>query len=180
LFLNYILQVQRNIKNDIFYFFAELIQMSNAKFLIFQLKLKFPNSSIMLSQVILSKLKPGADDLHFKIDEYLYWDVYTLKFAKHRASIMKNILRPLKFAASRATGFGGQEPNDSLDEHWVHNAEGGASLQAINCGLCGNYVYSNTLAKEHWTDDDNIDTYREKCLTSGFKNIICLCDHQDV
>jgi len=134
----------------------------------------------MLSQVILNKLKPGADDLYSKIDEYLYWDVNSLKFAKHRAFKMESVLTLLKTAASRATGFDGQEPIDTLDEHWVHNAKGGASLQAISCDQCGNYVYSNTLAKEHWTDDDNIDTYREKCLSSGFKHIICLCDHQDV
>lgn len=134
----------------------------------------------MLSQVILNKLKPGADDLHSKIDEYLYWDTNSLKFAKHRALKIESILTSLKTAESRATGFGGQEPMDTLDEHWIHNAEGGASLQAIHCGQCGNYVYSNTLAKEHWTDDDNIDTYREKCLASGFRHIICLCEHQDV
>lgn len=134
----------------------------------------------MLSQIVLNKLKPGADDLHSKIDDYLYWDVKTLKFAKHRAFKMESVLIPLKTATSRATGFGGQEPMDTLDEHWIHNAKGGASLQAIHCSQCGNYVYSNTLAKDHWADDDTIDSFREKCLSSCFQRIICLCEHQDV
>jgi len=135
----------------------------------------------MLSQIILSKLKAGADDLHYKIDEYIYWDVNSLKFAKHRANKMESVLTPLKSAISRATGFDGQESPDTLDEHWVYQAEeGGVSFQAIHCAECGNYVYSNTLAKEYWTIDDNIDTYREKCLQSNFKHIICLCEHQEV
>jgi hypothetical protein len=67
-----------------------------------------------------------------------------------------------------------------LDEHWIHNAEGGASLQAIHCAECGNYVFSNTLAFVNWEDDDNIDTFREKCLQSNFKHIICLCPHQQI
>jgi hypothetical protein len=133
-----------------------------------------------MAQIILSKLQAGFDGLGLLVNEFLHWDINSMAFAKHRAIKMNSVLNPLKTAASRATGFSGQDDPDTLDEHWIHNAEGGASLQAIHCAECGNYVFSNTLAFVNWEDDDNIDTFREKCLQSNFKHIICLCPHQQI
>lgn len=133
-----------------------------------------------MAQIILSKIQYGFDGLELLVNEFLRWDINSMAFARHRAFKMKSVLTPLKTATSRATGFDGQDDPDTIDEHWVHSAEGGAALQAIHCAECGNYVFSNTLAFIHWEDEDNIDTFREKCLQSNFKRVICLCPHHNM
>ena len=133
----------------------------------------------MLAQIILSKLDHGIDDLCVTINEFLYWDVKSMAFARHYSKKMASILLPIKNSISRASGFINDEP-DTMDEHWIYDVQGGVAFQAIHCSVCGNYVYSDTLALNMWADEDNIDTYREKCLASNFRHIICLCPHQNV
>lgn len=98
-----------------------------------------------LAEIVISKLQSGMDDPCTIINEFLYWDTTTLAFARHRAIKMQDVLRMIKISKSRASGFFNDEV-DTEDEHWIFFIEEeDLQLQALNCSLCGNYKYSNTL-----------------------------------
>lgn len=87
------------------------------------------------------------------INQFLYWDQTSIRFAKHLAAKQKNTLLLIKTAVSRKNGFGGLEQNDTLDPHWIFSTtQSLVSLQAINCAQCGNYIASNTIFNNQLED----------------------------
>jgi hypothetical protein len=101
-------------------------------------------SKTTLAVIVLSKLDMNIDDLAYKINEYLYWDLNSIQFAKHRAKRTYMYLREINHAMSRANGFYGQEPNNTENPHWAFAIENDSlAFQCIHCPICGEYCHSD-------------------------------------
>jgi hypothetical protein len=103
-----------------------------------------------------------VDIVHI-INQFLYWDLTSIRFAKYLAAKQKNTLHLIKTAISRKNGFGGQEQNDTLDPHWIFytTTHSLLCLQAMNCTQCGNYIVSNTIYNNQLEDKKYLNCFCE-------------------
>jgi len=136
-----------------------------------------------LAEMIISKLHTNLDDPCTVINEFLYWDTTTMAFARHRAIKMQDVLGKIKTSKSRASGFFRDEIDTEI-EHWLYfiqedDEKDDLVMQAVNCSVCGNYIYSNTLVNYMFTTNAKIgiQSFHAWMLQSNLHTIYCKCDN---
>lgn len=96
------------------------------------------------AQCLLLRRLPIFTELQDMVKTYLVYD--RTHFVQHHATKMRATLNEILAALSRRNGFGGVEPNDTLNEHWIFATEDyRLALQSVSCCFCGNFLLTSHM-----------------------------------
>lgn len=83
----------------------------------------------------------GVMAIQDMIKSYAFYDQETKTFREKMAEKLHPVAQLIKYAFSRANGFGPLDLDENTDDpHWVYNADNDrVCMQAVNCPICGEY-----------------------------------------